>query len=574
MTADQRQPTLARWLCVSALHLRVLAAGVVLASYFAISVASLLVKNPALPVALWWPASGVAVIAMLIVRNKVWAALAIVVLATVANVMGDRPVELAIAYGALNALEAFLVVWFATRDSPHVRLDSLRAVTRYLLSVAGAVAIFSAFAAAAAAFIVRADWVSTALSLSTSHASAILVIATIAIVPLRGRLRLPAWEPWVQVLAFIVITAVVFAPPNALPLSFLVLAPLLWAAYRLPPFVFAVQVLALGVFSTTATFAGNGAFALLLANDARLAVLAVQLFLITHAAAAMLVLGQSTDAQRALADLAQREQEALSVAEELRRLSAQQDDFIATVSHELRTPVTSIIGFAEQLRESALPPDAVQAAEIVERNAHRLADLVDDVLELSAVAGAPHAEPAVEVDLVRELPLLASSVGGATADERIRLHSDIDSLVVTTRPRALERVLANVLSNALKFSPGGAGVDVSLNVDGDHVVITIQDSGIGIPPAELDAVWERFYRVDTERHRAVPGTGLGLPIVRALTRGPLEGDVDVYSDGESGVTVTIRLPLTTRSRFPTTRPIEINGGTDPSTPQAASQATG
>jgi two-component system, OmpR family, phosphate regulon sensor histidine kinase PhoR len=241
-----------------------------------------------------------------------------------------------------------------------------------------------------------------------------------------------------------------------------------------------------------------------------------------------------------------RERAALEAADELRELNRQKDDFIASVSHELRTPVTSIIGFAEQLVEADLDGENRQAGRIIHRNARRLADVIEDVLELSSLTNVDTAlRPAIEVDVSRLIAECVEDATGLVSPERdvqVELHVPDEPVIVLGVEQDFSRVCANLLSNAVKFSPAGATVTVALVADERWVELRIADEGPGIPIAEQEAVWERFYRVHSARHSEVPGTGLGLPIVRALVRQRLGGEVELHSDGEHGTTAVVRVP--------------------------------
>lgn len=241
-----------------------------------------------------------------------------------------------------------------------------------------------------------------------------------------------------------------------------------------------------------------------------------------------------------------RERTALAAADELRELNRQKDDFIASVSHELRTPVTSILGFAEQLTEADLDEDNRLAGRIIHRNARRLADVIEDVLELSQLAdGEAPTRPVVEVDVRRLLTECVEDATGLVApgrDVRVDLRLPDHPVSILGVEQDLSRVCANLLSNAVKFSPPGSTVTVTLTDDADWLELRIADEGPGIPIEEQEAVWERFYRVRSPQHRDVPGTGLGLPIVRALVRQRLGGEVELMSDGVHGTTAVVRAP--------------------------------
>lgn len=508
---------------------------------------SLAARSPDAPVALWWPGIGVMFVAVLASRGRrLGVAVVIIVAVAVSNVLGGQPLDLAIAYGVANAVELWITVRVLTRGRAHAEFTTLPHIGWFLISVGIGATIFSLLAGSAAALLAGADLVRTASSLVTSHGSALFAIAPVALVPLTVRLRVPRWEPVVQTLALALLTVVVFAPAQALALTFLIITTLMWGAYRLPPFMVAVQTVMLAVVATLATAIGIGPFAVLLQSDLRGAIFALQLFVMTHAAAALFVSGQSADWQMTLRALADRERDASAVAENLRKLNVQKDDFIASVSHELRTPVTSILGFAEQLTEADLDGDNRLAGRIIYRNARRLADVIEDVLQLSSLTSVEVVtRPVVEVDVRRLLAECVEDATGLVAPERgvrVALHLPEAPITMLGVEQDLARVCANLLSNAIKFSPSGSTVDVTVVDDGEWVELRIVDQGPGIPLADQEAVWDRFYRVQSDRHSDVPGTGLGLPIVRALVEQRIGGKVTLHSDGHSGTTAVVRVP--------------------------------
>jgi signal transduction histidine kinase len=272
-----------------------------------------------------------------------------------------------------------------------------------------------------------------------------------------------------------------------------------------------------------------------------------------------------------------REQLALGVADDLRRLNEQKDDFIASVSHELRTPVTSILGFAEQLEESLLHEQDQQATRIIARNARRLADVIQDVLELSklsAVGAAPRA--ATHLDLVELVRHSAEEASGLSPARRVgvALTAPEHPVMIMGVPQDIARVCANLLSNAVKFSADGGTVAITVTDDeAEMVEVRVVDEGPGIPPADLPHVWERFYRVQTERHREVPGTGLGLPIVKGLVETRIGGTIEIESDGVSGTTVILRIPRRSTTSVPVapSSPVAPESG-EPSVPGRDAQA--
>jgi signal transduction histidine kinase len=250
----------------------------------------------------------------------------------------------------------------------------------------------------------------------------------------------------------------------------------------------------------------------------------------------------------------ERERQAVALAEELRLLNAQKDDFISAVSHELRTPVTSIIGFSELLDDDRLPADLAETGTIIARNARRLADVIEDVLELSHLSalGGPLPD-AVEVDVVRLARECATDSTGVALGRGVRVEvapDAPDSLVIWSRERDLVRVCTNLLSNAIKFSHDAATVTIEIRAvdegEGDGevggAIVRVVDRGLGIPPEHREMVWQRFARAPVDEHRRVPGTGLGLPIVRALLATRLGGSAELLETPGGGTTVEVRLP--------------------------------
>ena len=205
---------------------------------------------------------------------------------------------------------------------------------------------------------------------------------------------------------------------------------------------------------------------------------------------------------------------------ELRRLERVRRDFIANVSHEFKTPLTAIQGFAETLLGGALDDDAnrIHFVEIIRDHSRRLARLTNDLLKLSRIeAGQFELEP-------RSIRVTAL-VNGCV--ESARLKAESKGLHISVRlsenppsiygdGAQLGQVLENLLENALQYTPAGGLIEVTAEQNGHGVVFTVSDTGIGIPQADLERIFERFYRVDAARSREVGGTGLGLSIARHI----------------------------------------------------------
>ena len=207
----------------------------------------------------------------------------------------------------------------------------------------------------------------------------------------------------------------------------------------------------------------------------------------------------------------------------LRKLETMRRDFVANVSHELKTPLTSIKGFAETLADGAVdePHEARRFVAIISRQVERLVRLVDDLLKLAQLEQSREHEG---VELEREnLNAIVNGVVEAVkpqADSKsIVLQLDIkEDFFILAESTLLERAIENLVDNAIKYSPTASIITVSANRDGDYVVLNIQDQGVGIESKHIERIFERFYRVDKARSRAIGGTGLGLSIVKHIAQ--------------------------------------------------------
>lgn len=231
--------------------------------------------------------------------------------------------------------------------------------------------------------------------------------------------------------------------------------------------------------------------------------------------------------------------------EQLRDLDQMKDDLIALVSHELRTPLTSIVGYLELVTS----PEAGELSEeqrrhlaVVERNAQRLIRVVSDLL-LVAQVQAGHLNllrEDIDISLVAEECVNAVRTTAATRAIELSLVTAGVTRVLGDRQRVAQ-VLDNLLSNALKFTPDGGSVAVQVSGTGGHVAVTVADSGIGIPAAEQEQLFTRFFRSSAAMERAVQGTGLGLSIARAIVEAH-GGEVSVSSRVGEGSTFSVVLP--------------------------------
>ena len=241
----------------------------------------------------------------------------------------------------------------------------------------------------------------------------------------------------------------------------------------------------------------------------------------------------------------------LELVDRLQELDRQKTDFLSTVSHELRTPLTSIAGYAELLRDGdagAVTAPMARMLDVIERNTVRLKALIEDLLTLSRIESAAYRTSMDDVDvsgLVRGVEQ-ALRPQALAAGLDLRVAAVPAGLAVRGDELQLERVLLNLISNGIKFTPAPGRVELDVTtedgVGSDRVVLRVRDTGIGIPEAEQEQLFSRFFRASNAVDRAVPGTGLGLTIVRSIVEHH-GGRLEVVSAGDGGTTVTVRLPL-------------------------------
>jgi two-component system sensor histidine kinase SenX3 len=224
------------------------------------------------------------------------------------------------------------------------------------------------------------------------------------------------------------------------------------------------------------------------------------------------------------------------------RLDAVRTDFVANISHELKTPVGALAVLAETLADIDDPTAIKRLADKMVGEAHRAARTIDDLLELSRTElGGAAATDVVSVSQVIDEALGRAQ---ATADHHsIKVIVDHGSgdLHVLGSHRQLVSAVANLIENAVKYSDAGSEVSVAAHSDNAWIEIIVTDTGVGIPPRDIDRVFERFYRVDRARSRDTGGTGLGLSIVRHVATNH-SGEVTVHSREGEGSVFTIRVP--------------------------------
>lgn len=225
-----------------------------------------------------------------------------------------------------------------------------------------------------------------------------------------------------------------------------------------------------------------------------------------------------------------------------RQLLATRRDFVANASHELKTPVASIRAAAETLRLGAIndPPAAMRFTEQLERESIRLSRIIADLLDLSRLESGS--------ELGDDVHLNAVAADEVERLEDMALEHEV-ALLLQTEPvprvrgsaRDLALLVRNLIDNAIRYTPSGGEVAVTVGSEGRRVLLRVADTGVGIPQRDLPRIFERFYRVDQARSRETGGTGLGLAIVRHVCENH-GGEVTVTSELGSGTTFEVRLP--------------------------------
>ncbi|GAB3605926.1 hypothetical protein GCM10027413_13350 [Conyzicola nivalis] len=239
------------------------------------------------------------------------------------------------------------------------------------------------------------------------------------------------------------------------------------------------------------------------------------------------------------------------VVARLTALDRSKSDMIGTVSHEMRTPLTSILGFLELVLDETggpLPKPAKDMLVVVDRNAHRLHDLVGNMLVLTRLESGDTKLATAPVELGRILARATESLQPFALSRDVDLTTTCgDAAIVEGDEAHLERAFTNMMENAVKFTPAAGSVRVAVasgiaSAGRSTVVVTVADTGMGIPESDIPQLFDRFFRAANAQNEAVPGTGLGLAITNDIVRSH-GGDISVASVVGRGTTFTVTLPV-------------------------------
>jgi signal transduction histidine kinase len=239
--------------------------------------------------------------------------------------------------------------------------------------------------------------------------------------------------------------------------------------------------------------------------------------------------------------------------EQQRELDRLKDEFIQNISHELRTPLALILGHADLMNSGELgelDPKQQESVSVIFRRVHMLTKMVNDIIAIMTVeAQELNEEP---VDLVLLVQSMAADYSFAVEEAELSLAVEVapDLPPASGDPDQLRRMVDNLLNNALKFTPAGGHLTVRLWCEGNgnakNIVLEVSDTGIGIPPEQLDRIFDRFYQVDGSSKRRYGGVGLGLALVKAIVKAH-KGRVTVWSVVDEGSTFRVTLPAMNNS---------------------------
>jgi len=236
------------------------------------------------------------------------------------------------------------------------------------------------------------------------------------------------------------------------------------------------------------------------------------------------------------------------VVVQLDELDRDKTDFLSSVSHELRTPLTSITGYIEMLADGdagELTTEQLAMLGIIDRNSRRLLMMIEDLLTVSRIEAKTFELMVTPVDVGLLVDHVRDAVAPSVAERTLQLVIDVPEDLPELEGDAgqLERVLLNLATNAVKFTPPDGEVAIRARRHDDELVVSVSDTGIGIPLVEQPRLFHRFFRASTARDHAIQGTGLGLSLVKAVVERH-GGTVTLESVPAEGTTVTVRLPLT------------------------------
>ena len=232
-----------------------------------------------------------------------------------------------------------------------------------------------------------------------------------------------------------------------------------------------------------------------------------------------------------------------------RQLIRSKNEYLALVGHELRTPLTSISAYTELLREAdeaSLVKDGPRLIEVIERNSNQLRDIINELMELSALDTGHADVQLTPIDLAEVVRASLTKARAAVVGVPLVIEDELpETLVLPGDRKRLRQVVDNLLGNAVKYSPDGGRIGVTLKASGRVAELAVSDTGLGVSTDEREKLFTGFYRTSRARDSAIPGTGLGMTLSRAVVSRH-HGSIELIELDGKGTTVLVRLPLAAR----------------------------
>jgi signal transduction histidine kinase len=497
--------------------------------------------------AIVWPASGIALAALILGGNRLWPAVAIGAFATNYGVGAPLATAVGIAIGNTSAALAGAYMLRRVRGFD-TSLERIRDVLALILLAAFASTIVSATVGSIvlllSGIMKTADFMETWRAWWMGDAIGDLVVAPLIFVWAAWRPRDVSVARLVEAIGLgIIVVAVsilIFGAPDATSFvrgrEYMLFPPLIWAALRFGvrgSITCAAIVMTIAVVRTSL---GHGPF---IVRGLHESLLELQTFM-GIAGATFLLLGASiSERKRSATELVL----ARETAEAANRAKA---GFLAAMSHELRTPLNAITGYIDLLElELDGPLTEKQHATLsrISQSQRHLVRLIEDVLGFAQVEAGRLSfamQPVIVGDALRSVePIVGAEMKKKGLTLKVR-ECDPD-LAVRADPDKLRQILLNLVTNAMKFTSSAGEIGIFAEREGQSVRISVSDTGIGIPKDQIDRVFDPFFQVEQGATRRYPGLGLGLSIVRDVVLA-MQGGVDIKSVVGEGTTVSIVLP--------------------------------
>jgi signal transduction histidine kinase len=491
-----------------------------------------------------WPPTGIALAAFLLFGPRVWPAVALGAFLVNVTTAGSVATSLGVAAG--NTLEGLLSAWLVNRFA-HGRYAFERAQDIFALVVAvvpGAV-VSATMGVVSLALGGYAPWAGFGPIWATwwlGDVTGALIVAPPLLLWADRRSSLLLRHP-VEAACLLLSIALggyaVFGGSSPLgprhPLTILCLPPLVWAAFRFGRRAAATAILLLSGIALYGTVQGFGPFAVAPADS----LLMLQTFLATMAVMTLSMAALVWDDVRERKRVEGERERARVEAEAASRTK---DEFFAMLGHELRNPL-SVITTALRIVEVTGPLDErnEKARQIIVRQVATLVRLVDDLLDVTRLTTGKIVLNSSPVNLGAAAQRAVTAVAAGAPGRHISCHA-LDDLWIEADETRLEQILLNLLHNAVKFTPADGRVMVAVMGEGPDAVLRVEDTGAGIPADLLPRIFELFVQGDTSLHRAKPGLGIGLTLVKRLVD-LHKGCIDVTSAGPGrGSAFTVRFP--------------------------------